>query len=333
MARARLMALNHRLPLSASHAAEGQDGLPNPQRLLAFVTLAVGTSMAVLDGTIVAVGAADDGAPIAVAPENAIWIVNAFQLAVTVSLLPLAALGDRVGYRRIYGRGKRPSPSLRSAARSRRHSRARVRAPRSGPRRGRNHQRQHRAHPLHLSARRLGQGVGNMAVVVGVGFRRKPERRGGDPFGRLMALAVSDQRSDRRAGAHHGGANAAGDAAHGRPPRFWSVILNALTFGLVIAGVNGIGQGGIPLPALIEIVAGAAIGVILVRRQLKLPAPLLPVDLLRRPVFALSLMTSISSFGAQALAIVSLPFYFEDRLGHSATTTGLLLTPGRSRPR
>ena len=81
------------------------------------------------------------------------------------------------------------------------------------------------------------------------------------------------------------------------------------------------------MPALIEIAAGAATGVILVRRQLKLPAPLLPVDLLRRPVFALSLMTSISSFGAQALAIVSLPFYFEDRLGHSATTTGLLLTP------
>jgi DHA2 family multidrug resistance protein-like MFS transporter len=106
-----------------------------------------------------------------------------------------------------------------------------------------------------------------------------------------------------------------------------SVILNALTFGLVIAGVNRIGEGGSPSLGLIEIAAGAAIGVALVRRQLKLPAPLLPVDLLRRPVFALSLATSISSFGAQALAIVSLPFFFEDRLGHSATTSGLLLTP------
>ena len=65
----------------------------------------------------------------------------------------------------------------------------------------------------------------------------------------------------------------------------------------------------------------------LVWRQLKLPAPLLPVDLLRRPVFALSLATSIASFGAQSLAIVSLPFYFENRLGHSASTSGLLLTP------
>jgi MFS transporter, DHA2 family, multidrug resistance protein len=100
-----------------------------------------------------------------------------------------------------------------------------------------------------------------------------------------------------------------------------------LTFGLVIAGVNGIGQGGSPTLALVEIAVGAAFGVALVWRQLKLPAPLLPVDLLRRPVFALSLMTSIASFGAQSLAIVSLPFYFEDRLGHSASTSGLLLSP------
>jgi DHA2 family multidrug resistance protein-like MFS transporter len=106
-----------------------------------------------------------------------------------------------------------------------------------------------------------------------------------------------------------------------------SVLLNALTFGLVIAGVNRIGQGGGPSLALIEIAIGAAIGLALVRRQLKLPAPLLPVDLLRRPVFALSLATSIASFGAQSLAIVSLPFYFENRLGHSASTSGLLLTP------
>ena len=45
---------------------------------------------------------------------------------------------------------------------------------------------------------RLGQGVGNMAVVVADLLGRKPERRGGDPFGRLLALAVSDQRPDRR---------------------------------------------------------------------------------------------------------------------------------------
>jgi DHA2 family multidrug resistance protein-like MFS transporter len=48
---------------------------------------------------------------------------------------------------------------------------------------------------------------------------------------------------------------------------------------------------------------------------------------LQRPVFALSLATSIASFAAQSLALIALPFYFEDVLGRSATATGLLMTP------
>jgi len=31
-----------------------------------------------------------------------VWIVNSYQLTITVLLLPLAALGDRLGYRRVY---------------------------------------------------------------------------------------------------------------------------------------------------------------------------------------------------------------------------------------
>ena len=96
------IALNRPEPIPAPHAVEAQDGLPNPQRLLAFTTLAMAISMAVLDGTIVTVALPTMARQFAVAPENAIWIVNAFQLAVTVSLLPLAALGDILGYRRVY---------------------------------------------------------------------------------------------------------------------------------------------------------------------------------------------------------------------------------------
>src|SRR5208283_3339304 len=89
--------------------------------------------------------------------------------------------------------------------------------------------------------------------------------------------------------------------------------------GLLITGVNGIGEkGGSSAPAF-ELAAGAAIGAVFVRRQLRLAAPLLPLDLLRRPVFALSLATSIS--------FVALPFYFEDTLRRSETATGLLMTP------
>src|ERR1700691_6709918 len=88
--------------MSAPHVAEVHDGLASRQRLMAFSTLAMAIAMAVLDGNIVNVALPTMARQFAVAPESAIWIVNAFQLAVTVSLLPLAALGDMVGYPRVY---------------------------------------------------------------------------------------------------------------------------------------------------------------------------------------------------------------------------------------
>ncbi len=320
--------MNRPEPTPAPVAAEVQDGLASPQRLMAFSTLAMAIAMAVLDGSIVTVALPAMARQFAVAPESAIWIVNAFQLAVTVSLLPLAALGDIVGYRRVYWWGLAvftvaslacalaPTFAVLTLARlvqglgaagimSVNIALIRFIYPHS----------------------RLGQGVGNMAVVVAVASAASPSVASAIlsvaswhwlflvnvPIGAL-ALVMAAQtlpatpRSARRLD-------------------LISVILNALAFGLFIAGVNRIGQGGSPSPALIEIALGAAIGVVLVKRQLKLPAPLLPVDLLRRPVFALSLATSITSFGAQSLAMVALPFYFEDTLGRSASATGLLLTP------
>ena len=62
------------------------------------------------------------------------------------------------------------------------------------------------------------------------------------------------------------------------------------------------------------------IGYFFVRRQLTQSAPLLPVDLMRIPVFALSIATSFCSFTAQMLTFVSLPFLLQDSFG---------MTPGR----
>ncbi len=76
-----------------------------------------------------------------------------------------------------------------------------------------------------------------------------------------------------------------------------------------------------------ELAAAALFGVVFVARELARTAPILPVDLFRRPIFALSVGTSICSYTAQATAFVSLPFLFED-VGHlSQIATGLLMTP------
>jgi len=76
-----------------------------------------------------------------------------------------------------------------------------------------------------------------------------------------------------------------------------------------------------------ELCAAVVVGIFFVRHQLRQEWPLLPVDLLRIPLFSLSLGTSICSFCAQMLAMVSLPFYLQSVLGRNEVATGLLLTP------
>ena len=106
-----------------------------------------------------------------------------------------------------------------------------------------------------------------------------------------------------------------------------SGLLNAITFGLFFAALTGFAQGHagwmIGLPLVLTIV----VGWFFVRRQLDQPFPLLPIDLLRIPVFSLSIGTSVCSFAAQMLAMVSIPFYFQKTLGLSEIETGLLMTP------
>ena len=106
-----------------------------------------------------------------------------------------------------------------------------------------------------------------------------------------------------------------------------SVFLNAATFGLLITGIDRLRNRGGATLALLQLCGTAAVGFVFVRRQLGLALPMLPIDLLRRPVFALSVMTSVSSFAAQSLAYVALPFYLEGVLHRSETATGLLMTP------
>jgi DHA2 family multidrug resistance protein-like MFS transporter len=103
--------------------------------------------------------------------------------------------------------------------------------------------------------------------------------------------------------------------------------LNAATFGLLIFGIGEASHGASHVVTLCVLLGSAVAGVLLVRRQLEHPAPMLPVDLYRRPMFALSSLTAMCSFAAQGLAFVSLPFYFQTVLGRTAVETGLLLTP------
>ena len=62
----------------------------------------MGLTMAVLDGAIANVALPTIAVDLHTSAANSIWVVNAYQLAVTIALLPLASLGDIFGYRRVY---------------------------------------------------------------------------------------------------------------------------------------------------------------------------------------------------------------------------------------
>lgn len=76
--------------------------LPMPRRLWAILAVTFGVALSVLDGTIANVALPTIAHELGVSSADSIWVVNAYQLAIVVSLLSFSTLGDVVGYRRIY---------------------------------------------------------------------------------------------------------------------------------------------------------------------------------------------------------------------------------------
>ncbi len=92
-------------------------------------------------------------------------------------------------------------------------------------------------------------------------------------------------------------------------------------------GLSGAAHGDSLKIAISEIILGLIFGALLLRRQARHAAPMLPVDLFKIPIFTLSAITAVCSFATQGLAFVALPFYLEQVLGRSQIETGFLITP------
>src|SRR5215468_12155065 len=82
---------------SAAHS----DGLPTPRRYWAIAAIALGITMSVLDSTIVNVALPTIARDFRATSAASIWVINAYQLAILLVLLPFASLGEIVGYRRV----------------------------------------------------------------------------------------------------------------------------------------------------------------------------------------------------------------------------------------
>ena len=73
-----------------------------PKQYFAVVAVLLAIMMSVLDGTIMNIALPTLAHDFDVTPANAIWIINAYQLVITMTLLSFASLGDIYGYRRIF---------------------------------------------------------------------------------------------------------------------------------------------------------------------------------------------------------------------------------------
>ena len=312
-----------------SLAGEGaDDGIPTPQRHWAVLAVAIGLVMAVLDSAIANIALPSIARDLFVTDAASIWVVNAYQLAVTMSLLPLASLGEIVGYRRVHIGGLLlfVAASLLCAL--------------SG------------TLPL-LTFARILQGLGAAGMLsVNVALIRFvfPRHRLGAGIGvnatvGSAATAIGPTVASAILAVAHWpwlfavnvpigllGVAVAWRALPHTPPsgaRFdaTSAVLSAATFGLLISAVDGVAHGQPAFLVGVAVVAMLLAGTALLRRQVSVAAPLLPVDLMRIPLFALSLTALTCCFVAQGLAYVALPFLLQNTLGFDQVDSGLLLTP------
>ncbi|HSC61383.1 MAG TPA: MFS transporter, partial [Rhizomicrobium sp.] len=305
-----------------------EDGLPVPARYWAILAIALGITLAVIDSAIANVALPTIAIDLHTNPALSIWVVNGYQLAITISLLPLSALGDIAGYRRVYLWGlavftiaslgcafSTTLPMLAGARVIQGFGAAGIMSVNTALLRF--------IYPQKL----LGRGIGINAMVVAVSSAVGPTIASGIlsvahwPW--LFAVNVPIGIAAFTVGTV--------SLPHTKlsPHSFdlWGAILSAATFGLLIGSIDGLGHGQAFALFLLEIAVTIGLGYLLVRRESGKAAPMLPVDLLRIPIFTLSVCTSIASFAAQMLAMVSLPFLFQMDLHYSAVETGLLITP------
>jgi DHA2 family multidrug resistance protein-like MFS transporter len=313
--------------LAPAAAATHADGLPVPRRYWAIAASILAVAMSVLDSTIVNVALPSLAHDFNVSDAASIWVINSYQVAILIALLPLASLGEIVGYRQISQWGLvvftaaslacalAPTLGILSIARI-------VQGLGAAGIMSVNSALVRFTYPHRMLGRAIGINAFAVAVAAAVGptiasailaiahwrwlFAVNVPIGTITIFIALYALPESD-RSSRRL--NYGG-----------------VALQAGTFALLIGGLQSLAQESATALAYTEIAGGGILGALLVRHEIDREAPLIPFDLLRVRLFSLSVVTSICSFIAQTAGLVALPFEIQ-RAGHSAVETGLLMTP------
>jgi DHA2 family multidrug resistance protein-like MFS transporter len=303
------------------------NGLPVPQRYWSAATIWLGLTISVLDGSIANVGLPTIARDLSANPAESVWVINAYQLTIVISLLPLAALGEMIGYRRVFQAGVALF-TLASLGCTLAHSLLPLAIARAIQGLGaagimsENGALVRYTYPPNM----LGRGFGLNALVASAAAALGPTVASGilaiAPWEWLFAVNVPIGVATFLIGR-----KSLPDSPRSGSLDLLGTLLNVVMFGPIFIGIDMLTRGGSTWLGLAALALGVAAGVLLVSRSRKQTSPIIPTDLLKNGVFSLSVITSIASFSAQMLAFVLLPFYFEGVLHRSQVETGLLMTP------
>ena len=305
------------------------DGLHRPHIYYAMAATFCGLFLSVIDGTICNVALPEIAAQLNIPSSDSIWVVNAFQLVIMMLLLPFSSLGELWGYKQVYLRGIVVF-TLGSLFCALSHTLPLLVASRAFQGLGAAMMMSVNTTLVKITypKKYLGRGVGLNATVVALASVAGPTVAAGIlsfaswpwlfainiPVGIVTFFMAFKHLPDNPT------------HIEGRHFNIRDGLLNAAVFGLLIGCIEMYSHGAKSVTVLVGVALLIVLGSIYVRTQLRRRWPMLPFDLLRIPVFSMSVLTSIISFTAQMTAMVAIPFMLLHTFGMNAVETGLLMT-------
>ncbi|MBT4523116.1 MAG: MFS transporter [Halieaceae bacterium] len=304
------------------------NGLEKPRRYLAIFAISCGSALMVMDGALPNVALPTIAQELNIDSSLAIMIVSVYQLVLVMTLLPLSALGGRIGLRRLYQLGLclfigsallcffAPNFPLLLAARALQALGAAAALSVASA-----------LLRLIYPTSQLGRGLGINIIIVASAGGIAPILGGyivsevnwhwifvaTAPLG-LLSLVVGQRALPDVAG-------------HGQTISPLGALLCALTFGLIISGLLAMARGYHLPTSLAVLLLGVLAAVVFVRRELTQATPILPVDLLANRVVALSIISAQLAFIGSMTFVLSLPFRLQEHFGFSPSEVGTAIAP------
>jgi DHA2 family multidrug resistance protein-like MFS transporter len=303
-------------------------GLEGRRLFLAVAAISLGTMLTIIDGAIATVALPTIARDLRVDSSAAVLVVTVYQLVLVMALLPFSALGDRIGLKRLYQGGQLVF-TIATILCFFAHSLGFLLVVRALQAAGAAAALSVMAAMIRrvYPAKHLGRGLGLNNIMGSVSAAMAPTAGGlilsVAPWPWVFAIAAPFAILSLALGRW---------ALPDVPPVAGSynlagAMLNMATFGLVIAGLEALVHGNSPVVSAAVVVIGLLFGVALVFHERREPFPILPVDLLSRPVLALSVAGAFMAFFASQTLILSLPFRLQHSFGFAPSEVGAMLAP------